>query len=221
LDVLKLTTAFVGPTYVGTNRLGRPLTAAEGKALGSLLRQHDFAGASLIALNFAFKLARNKAAAQDLRDRSHVRLVEQGWDPPAVALPKCLCRFVWSEHMNVRREDTSRRKAEEVFLREQEIHHGGAARSVEDFAVRLETEQEEDARTKRCVGALRSAFVQADDTINLLWLDSWLDGVEQPGEMATRSGRDVGEFYRAAERRNRHMKRLLAAESGAKLEEDE
>jgi hypothetical protein len=221
LDILKPTTAFLGTMYVGTNRLRRPLTAPERKDLASLLRKHDFVGASLVSLNFAFKLTRSRPAAQDLRDRAHVRLVEQGWDPGVVTLVKCLCRFVWSEHKNETRERVLARKAEEVFLREQRIADNGAAPSVEDLAVRLETERQEDEHAAERTASLRAAFVQAGDTVNQLWLDHWLAGVEEPGEMARLSGRDVSDFYRAADRRKRHVARLLADKSGAKIEENE
>jgi hypothetical protein len=217
LDILKPTTAFLGTMYVGTNRLGRPLSAPERKDLASLLRKHDFVGASLVSLNFAFKLARSRPAAQDLRDRANVRLVEQGWDPGVVTLVKCLCRFVWSEHNNEKRERVAARKAEEVFLREQD----SAASSAEDLAVRLETERQEEERGVKRSASLRAAFIQAGDTVNQLWLDYWLAGVDEPGEMARLSGHDVSDFYRAADRRKRHVARLLAAESGAKIKENE
>ena len=55
--------------------------------------------------------------------------------------------------------------------------------------------------------------------MNLLWLDYRLAGVAEPSEMARLSGRDVGEFYRAADRRKRHAARLLAAQGGARDEE--
>ena len=55
--------------------------------------------------------------------------------------------------------------------------------------------------------------------MNLLWLDYRLAGVAEPSEMARLSGRDVDEFYRAADRRKRQTARLLAAQRGAKFEE--
>ena len=220
LDILKPTTAFLETIYVGTNRLGRPLTAAETKDLASLLRKHDFVGASVVSLNFAFKLSRSRPAAQDLRDRAHLRLVEQGWDPGVVTLVKCLCRFVWSEHSNERRGKAAARKAEEVFLRERGIADS-AAPSTEDLALRLETQRQEEERAVNRSLSLRAAFVQAGDTVNQLWLDYWLAGVDEPGEMAHLSGHDVSDFYRAADRRKRHVARLLTAESGAKIEENE
>jgi hypothetical protein len=222
LNIHKPIAAFDGPMYVGTNRLGRPLTPAESRQLGALLREHDLAGARSISLNYARKKTRSHVAAEDLWNRAYVRLVEQGWDPRTVTLAKCLCRFVWSEHTNTISEDNRRRKAEEVFFREQGLDHSDAGvPSVEDFAVRLESERRDEAHAKHRIAALRARFVEADDQINLLWLEYWLSGVEEPGEMARLSNHEPEEFYRAADRRKRHVNRLLAAERGAKFEENE
>jgi hypothetical protein len=220
LDLFKPTTAFVGTRYVGTDRLARPLTEAENKNLSALLRKHDFVGASQVSLRFAFTLTHSKPAAQDLQGRASRRLLRQGWDPSVVTLAKCLCRFVWSEHTHEKRESVTARKAEEAFLREQGIDHHDAP-SAEDQVTRLETEQEEEARGKQRIESLRSAFVEAEDKINLLWLDYRLAGVTEPSEMARLSGHDVSEFYRAADRRKRHTRRLIAAQGGAKFEESE
>lgn len=218
MDLFKPTPALVGTFYVGTDRLERPLTETEKKDLSALLRAHDFVGASLVSLRFAFKLRRSRPAAQDLQGRANLRLVRQGWDPSVVTLVKCLCRFVWSEHTHEKREIATAREAEETFLRAQGIDQG-AAPSAEDRVTGLEAEQEEEARGKQRIDSLRSAFVAAGDEINLLWLDYRLARVAEPSEMARLSGRDVGEFYRAADRRKRQTTRLLAAQGGAKFEE--
>jgi hypothetical protein len=220
VNILKPTTAFLGTTYVGTNGLGRPLSAQESKDFASLLRKHDFVGASLVSLNFAFKLSRSRPVAQDLRDRANVRLIEQGWDPVVVTLVKCLCRLVWSEHTHEKRERAAARKAEEGLVREQSIGQSEAP-SAEDSAVRLEAERDEEARAADRTASLRAAFVEAGDTVNQIWLDSWLAGVESPAEMARSSGHDVSDFYRAADRRKRHVAQMLAPESGANIKEDE
>ena len=171
----------------------------------------------MVSLRFAYTLRRSPPAAQDLQGRANLRLVRQGWDPSVVPLVKCLCRFVWSEHTHEKRESATARKAEEVFLREQGLD--GAAPSAEDRVTRLEAERQEEARAKQQLDSLRSAFVAAGDEINLLWLDYRLAGVNEPSEMARLSGHDVGEFYRAADRRKRQTTRLLAAQGGAKFEE--
>jgi hypothetical protein len=214
LEPAKPTTAFIGPLYVGTDRLARPLTDAEKKDLSALLREHDFAGASLVALRFAFTLRPSKPRAQELQERANLRFVRQGWDPRVVTLPKCLCRFVWSEHTHAAREYVATLKATEDFRREQAIQHSDAP-SVEDEITRAESEHQAEARAKEQLDSLRAAFVAAGDEINLLWLDYRLAGIAEPSEMARLSGRDVGEFYRAADRRKRHTSRLLAAQGNA------
>jgi len=219
LDIFKPTTAFLGTMYVGADRLGRPLTDPEKKELASLLRRHDFVGASLVSLRFAFTLRRSKTAAQDLQGRAKLRLIHVGWDPSEVPLVKRLCRLVWSEHKNETRETAAARKTEEVFLREQAIHNGNTAASAEDLATRLEAERQEEEHAAKRIASLRAAFVEADDAINVLWLDYRLAGVAEPSEMARLSGHDVGAFYRAADRRKRCTARLLDAERGAHSKE--
>ncbi|MBV9949106.1 MAG: hypothetical protein JOZ69_19820 [Myxococcales bacterium] len=217
MSVLNPTSAFLGTTYVGTNRLGRPLTAAEQRELASFLRRHDFAGASVVSLHFAFKLTRAMPAAQDLQERANQRLVEQGWDPGAVSLVKCLCQFVSSERKHEGRRRTTAQKAEKGFLREEDP----AAPAFEDEVVQLEDERDEEKRAVARTAKLREAFVKAGDTVNQIWLDHWCEGVEAPAEIARRSGLDVKEFYHAADRRKRHVAKLLASENGAKGEKKE
>ena len=209
MDILKPLTAFVGTFYVGTERLGRALTREESKALSDVLRKHDFVGASFVTLSFALKLRRgNRAAAEDLRGRANLRLVRLGWDPRVIALVRCLCRYVWSEHTNERRESATTRKAEEAYLREQGVHAGTASPSPEDVAVRLQQEREDEEKNDAQYEALRAALVEAKDEVNLLWLEYTLADVTDLEEMARRSGRDVKEFYNAKARRNRIVARL-------------
>jgi hypothetical protein len=203
--------------FVGTEKLGRPLTDPEKKDLASFLRRHDFVGASMIALRFAFTLRSSKSAARDLLGRANLRLLRHGWDPGEVPLPKRLCRLVWSEHTNELRENAHRRKAEEGFLREEGLQHSA---SPEDLVTRLAKEKEEEERATKKFDALRASFVAADDPVNVCWLDYTREGIREPAEMAHKSGRDVREFYRATDRRNRHIARLAAAESSGKPEED-
>jgi hypothetical protein len=204
-------------TIVGTDKLGRAFTDDERKVFSALLREHDFVGACLIALRFAFKLRHAIAAAQDLLGRAKLRLVRQGWDPNEVPLVKVLCRFVWSEHTHQLEETAAARRAEEVFLRDQE----SSAPSPEDLALRVERERAEEERAAKHIDALRASFEAAKDEVNLLWLKFKLEDIDEPKEMAHLSGRDPTEFYRATERRNRHVMRLLAARGGAKKDEED
>lgn len=70
--------------YLGTDRIGRPLTDAESKALGALLRKHRFTSATLVAVRFAWKKTGSEQAAQDLMGRVWVRFIRWGWDPARV-----------------------------------------------------------------------------------------------------------------------------------------
>jgi hypothetical protein len=205
---------------VGTDRLGRAPTDQEKARFSALLRAHDFVGASIVSLRFALKLTRSKQASRDLQGRTNLRLVRLGWDPGAVTLVRCLCRYTWSEWSHEKSESATARKAEELFLREQGYADAAVVPSVEAQAAQLETERQEKERAVAQLEKLRALFVEAGDEVNLLWLDYSLHEVTDLSEMARRSGRDVNDFYRAADRRKRHTRRLLAETSGAKYEED-
>jgi hypothetical protein len=213
-------TAFVGTLFVGTDRLGRALTHQENRELSALLREHDFVGASMVSLRFALKLRRSRPAAQDLQGRANLRFLRLGWDPRVVALVKRLCRLVWSEHTNERSESDKTRRAEEIFLREQGIHVGTSTPSAAETAARIAEERRNEELDERQLEALRAAFIAAKDEVNLLWLDYALEEITDLAEMARRATLDVKDFYLAADRRKRHVQRLIAAQTGAKDEED-
>jgi hypothetical protein len=205
---------------IGTNRLKRPFTKEEREYFAHLLEQHDFRGATLIALAFAVKLTRSIQRAREIMSRVDLRLVEQGWDPNEVPLARALCRFVWSEASNARREARNEKKAVEGWLREMETEDALHTPSVEEHRERLAAEQEEEERAKQRVEALRASFREAKDDVNLIWLELSLGGEDDLQKMAERTGRDVKEFYRATDRRKRHVKRVLESKDGAVSEED-
>jgi hypothetical protein len=189
---------------VGTDRVGRPLTAQEKARLGRLLREHDYEGARLVARNFARKLTRGRAAdADDLMGRVDLRLFRQGWDPNEVPLVKRLCRLVWSEWTHEVESSIAAREAEERFLAETQGPEGSTVTS--HASMRTREQVAADARLDR----LQAAFEEAGDEVNLLWLKYQRAGISDLQEMADDSGRDVKEFYRAADRRRRHTSRLV------------
>lgn len=206
---------------IGTNRLKRPLTDEEREHFEHLLRTHGFAAARQVAFAFAYRMTHNVQRGREVVSRALVRLVEQGWDPNEHTLAQVLCRFVWCEATHQRRESASEQKAMEGALREMEVQEGVHAASVEEHRERLAAEQAEEARAKQRVDALRASFLDAKDEMNLIWLEQSLAGEDDLQKMAERTGRDVKEFYRAADRRKRHVRRVLAAMDGAKLEEKE
>lgn len=206
---------------IGTETLGRPLTDAEKRRFGALLREHDYPGARLVALRFAFKLTRGRERAQDLMGRADLRLVRTGWDPAEVPLARRLCRLVWSEWTNATSESITARQAEEAFLRELQVTEGISVPSTEEQAVRLEAGRAERAKAAAQIDKLRAGFDQARDDVNLLWLKHAMDGNFDLQKMATESGRDVADFYAAAKRRKRAVLRLLAKDRGVDLPEEE
>jgi hypothetical protein len=206
---------------VGTDRLGRPLTNEEKRDTGKLLRAHDFAGACTVALLFARKLARTKQGADDLLGRAQLRLFRWGWDPNEVPLAKRMCRLVWSEWTNEANEKEKERAGEEGFLREMQETDQTVTQSAEAETVRLDEDREAKDDAKVSVERMRAAFLEAADAVNVAWLDFTLEGVIDLQEMARRSGRDVTEFYGAAKRRKRLVKRWLAEKTGSRDEEDE
>jgi DNA-directed RNA polymerase specialized sigma24 family protein len=226
-----LTTA----ALLGTDRLGRPFTDEEREAFSRQLRKGGFHEARAYGKLFAWRLARGEAGADDLVQRACLRLVRWGWDPAEVPLRARLVRLVWSEWTHEKRERKTSRGAEERFLREQQatapaihVREGpgefatvNVAQSPEDQAARIQEELDEDRAAEVQLAKLRAAFQKAGDTVNLLWLDFTLEGVSDLQQMATRSARDVGQFYDAAKRRKRHVARLAAESNGVTYAEDE
>jgi hypothetical protein len=202
--------------FPGTDKLGRALTDVEKRDLAALLRAHDYVGCRIRALAFAFKLTNAREPARDLTGRADLRFVRVGWDPRLVTLVKRLCRLVWSEWTHESEESATARKAEEVFLSEGEVLRGKHARTPEDQAV--EIQERFDARTKATthLDRLRTVFEQEKDAVNLLWLDYSLQEITDLGKMAELSGLDVSEFYNAAKRRPRIVKKVLAATRGSR-----
>jgi hypothetical protein len=232
--------------YLGTDRLKRALTNAERDQLAKVLRTHDFAGASLVALRFAYKLTRGQERARDLFGRVNVRLVCTGWDPNEVALVKRLCRLVWSEHTNQKHETDVARRAEERFLREQETEvelppaaprrgdplraktEGPTTPSIEQDLIRLEEERADDARQAAKLTELRADLVKLreifrakKDDVNVDFLDQWMAGIEDPATMAEKTGRDPAEFHLAQKRRKRVIERFLAEKNGVPSDDEE
>jgi DNA-directed RNA polymerase specialized sigma24 family protein len=223
------------PALLGTDRLGRPFTDAERDAFGRQLRAGGFHEARAYGKLFAWRLARSEAGAEDLVQRACLRLVRWGWDPAEVPLRARLVRLVWSEWTHEKRERKTRRGAEEGFLRELQatapaIHVRknpgefatvNVGPSVQDQAERIQEELDEDRAAEAQLEKLRARFEKAGDTVNLLWLGYTREGISDLQEMATRSARDVGQFYDAAKRRKRHVARLAAESNGVTYAEDE
>lgn len=218
--------------YLGTNRIGRPLTDAEKRQLHKVLLENGYRQASAIALRFALKKAKNKARAEDLFGRANLRLVRTGWDPNAVTLLKRLLRLVWSEFTNAKHEEKVSRGAEEEFLREEGIQaepppatpargdplrpksKEPAAASIEHKAISLEERQAELAEARKRYAELRARLSAKKDADSLEYLEHREQGRDEPKKMAEKSGRDVKVYYEAARRVHRMVERILAEKNG-------
>lgn len=208
---------------MGTDKLGRRLTDPESKQLGKLLRQHDFHGASLIALRFAHKLTRGHEGARDLLGRANLRLVRWGWDPAEVPFVKRLCRLVWSEYTHQKRETAVARRAEEAFLTELAVTEGRdvlTTISPENRAIRLEEEHADDARQEKYLETMRATlprlrahFEAENDDVNLLFMAFVVKGITDLATMARESDKDVQDFYAAAKRRKRIVGKLIGVKA--------
>ena len=203
-----LAALFLLAAVVGTDRLGRPLTDEEKRHFGALLREHDYPGARLVALRFAYKLTRSRQRAQDLMGRADLRLVRFGWDPAKVTLVRGLCRLVWSEWTNEGAESAIARRAEEGFIRELEVTEGlklAPARTATvdapgtgkgpEWAVPSHEQQraafaasaESHTKASAKIEKLRAMFEKAGDEVNLRWLAFELEGVTDLQQMAAQA----------------------------------
>jgi hypothetical protein len=196
--------------------------AARRARLEERLLEEDVEGAMLVALDFAFERTESLPYSRELVRRARTLLWERAtWDPEKAPLAVYLCGVVRSEETHDTRATVTRAEKEaEAF--EADDHLGETkAPSPETLAVEAEerAKARDDARGQ--LDELRRAFEDARDEVNLLWLGYRLEGVDEPAEMAALSGRDVSDFYRAADRRKRHVQRLLAAKRAAEARKKE
>ena len=125
---------------------------------------------------------------------------------------------MWSEFTHEVEDSVLARRAEEIFLLQERAE--GRSDS-EQLAAQRQLRLEAEARETERLESLRAVFVEAKDEVNLLWLDYQLKGIEEPAKMARESGRDAKEFYLAADRRKRHLERILAAADEARAKREE
>ena len=102
------------------------------------------------------------------------------------------------------------------------------AYSHEQHIIRLEEEREDDARRaaklaelRADLGKLRDVFRAKKDEVNVVYLEQWMTGTEDPAEMAEKTGRDPAEFHLAQKRRKRVIERFLAEKNGVPSDDEE
>jgi len=199
----------------------RLLSKEEEIRFTELLVAHDVEGALVKAFLYAMKRTdEDERLARELQLRAYSLLWERRtWDPSKFTLAAYLCGVVRSLVSHDARERETRDEYEEAAATETATLQARHAPSPEDMAVEMEQADENRRNALRELEPLRQAFVEARDKTNLVWMKLRLDGLETPAEMAAATGIDVNEFYRAKERRDRHVKRLVAARR-AKARED-
>jgi hypothetical protein len=177
-----------------------------------------------VALAFAYRLTHSIGRSHELMGRVDLRLVRLGWDPAEVPLKSRLCRLVWSEWTHTASDTAKGRAAEEAFLRDFEETEGRVVTSTEQQVTALETATAATAHAVAQLERLRAAFEAFGDEVNLLVLKYASEKGIDPGDMkgmAAASGRSVGDFKLAAERRTRAVRRLLAQERGVRFDDKE
>lgn len=191
----------------------REVTSDERLRFEEMLLGQDLATAQRIALGYAFRRTRSQVMARQLRDDALALLWERAsWDPAkGPALPVVLCGIIRSQLSHEKESREAREELEQESLADPSTAPD-TIESPEDLALAVDEKGEDDAQATADQEWLRRAFEAAGDEVNLLWLKLALDGVpaDDPAAMAEAAGRDVNDFYRAQERRKRHLRRLLA-----------
>jgi hypothetical protein len=192
---------------------GAEIPAERRRRFEALLIEHKIEEAYLVALAFAYDLTKSRHRARELAMRARSLLWERcSWNPangPTLAI--YLCGIVRSQRSHDAEKESTRSEYETAYAEEMAVRHAPTEPSPEEAA--LETARHADGAEQ--IALLRRSFEDENDEVNLLWLDFALEGVGEPAEMARRSGREAKDFYRAADRRKRHVRRLLAAKQRA------
>ena len=197
------------------------LVAAREKLEEHLLGE-DLEGAMVVAYEYAFALTESEGNARELVRRARTLLWERAtWDWDEYTLREYLCGVVKSLFSNDARAAVLRAEKEGEVVAEAKHLGETRAQSPEQLAIDAEEREQRRATASGQLEELRRAFVRAGDKVNVQWLDFQLQGIEEPAEMAKLSRRNVRDFYLAADRRKRHVARILAERRAADAKEKE
>jgi hypothetical protein len=200
------------------------ISAAERLRFEEMLLREDTATALRVAVGYAFKRTKSHVMARHLANDAFALLWERcSWDrEKGPALPVVLCGIIRSDLSHEKEKDTAREEVEQKSLGDPGTSPDEIA-TPEALALAVEEKREDDAAATADQEWLRSAFEKAGDEVNLLWLKLALEGVphDDPAAMAKAADRDVNDFYRAQERRKRHLKRMLTLDGGKREDEEE
>jgi DNA-directed RNA polymerase specialized sigma24 family protein len=186
-------------------------TEEQRAAFEERLLDEDIEGARLQAMSFAMDRLRNKAMARQAADDAFRLCWERcTWDPKKVELGEYLCGVVRSEWSNLSRAGARERERAQGYHTERETLEGPGDPSIEQAAIELEESAEGEDEAVRTLSAIKAHFEKTGDTVNLERMGYMAGGIDSPAEMAKRSGRPVEDFYRAADRCARLVRKLRA-----------
>ena len=195
---------------VGDRR--REPTEAQRAAFEERLLDADIEGARLQAMSFAMaRLRKNETMARQMADDAFRLCWERcTWDPDKVELGEYLCGVIRSEWSHLTRDAAVERRRERDYATETETLDGPGDPSVEDAAIALEESAEGRDAATVVLAEMRAHFEKTGDTVNLLRMNFMADEIDSPAKMAELSGRPVEDFYRAADRCARLVRKLRA-----------
>jgi hypothetical protein len=188
----------------------REPTEDERAAFEEMLLGHDIEGARLSAMRVAMRLTRgNETMSRQMADDAWSICWERcAWDPQRVKLGRYLAWIVRSEWSHEAEAGVTEREYAEEYLAEMEALAGPAGASPEDAILDHAEREESRADATHLLTAMRTHFEKTGDTVSLQRMDFMADEIDSPAEMARLSGRPVEDFYRAAERCARLVRKL-------------
>jgi hypothetical protein len=194
----------------------REPTAEERAAFEEMLLEQDLEGALVQAKDYAMKRTRdNETMADQMVRRARTILWERcSWDPQKVPLAAYLKGIIRSEISHDAEAGVKRTEEEQEWVVDMDTVEGAYARTPEELMIERDESVEGREKAASKLEEMRKHFEATGDRVNLEWIEYSLDDIEDPAEMARRSGRKVEEFYRARDRRVRYVERLLAARRG-------
>jgi hypothetical protein len=200
------------------------ISAAERLRFEEMLLGQDTATALRVAVGYAVKRTKSRTLARHLANDALTLVWERcTWDPAkGPALPVLLCGIIRSELSHEKEKGETREEVEQKSLGDPGTSPD-VIQTPEALVLAVEEKREEDALAAADQAWLRSAFEKAGDEVNLQWLELALGGVphDDPAAMAEAAKRPVNDFYRAQERRKRHLKRMLTLDRGRRDDDEE
>ncbi len=163
----------------------------------------------------------DKPYARELVKRARTLVWHRAsWNIERFTLAEVLCGLVDSEFSHDARAAATRAD-KEGFVAAEDAHLGTSRPPTpEELVLEKEERERSSADARARLEVLREAFTKARDVVNQVWLNFQLQDIDEPAEMARLSKIDVKQFYLAADRRKRLVRKLLEEAREKKQEEE-